>query len=369
MRAPLLAAITLHPTGGGIAVVSTLLWQVLATRWGEHARLATAFDHESRPATAREKARFTLAVGSAQLFNQTDWVLFSHLALAQAQQLIPKPVRRPYGVFLHGIEAWKDLSAAEKRAVVAADLRIANSRYTATRVMAMHPDIGHVEACPLALPTVVSTSASSGRDSVRDPHARDAAFAVGPHAVLVVGRMSQSERYKGHDQLIDAWRGVVSRVPDAQLLIVGDGDDAPRLKRKAAQMPCAERIEFRGFVSAPTLQTLYEQSALFALPSDGEGFGLVYLEAMTHRLACVGSIHDAASEIIVDGVTGRLVDQTDIARLADAIATLLLDQPRRRAMGEAGHARAMTEFTFDRFSTRLCGLINDAERARECPGD
>jgi glycosyltransferase involved in cell wall biosynthesis len=109
---------------------------------------------------------------------------------------------------------------------------------------------------------------------------------------------------------------------------------------------------------------LYARSALFALPSGAEGFGLVYLEAMTNRLACIGSHQDAASEIIVDGVTGRLVDQQNITDLADAVATLLLDEARRRAMGQAGYARATTEFTFDRFSTRLCELIDSAERSR-----
>ena len=358
----MLAAITLHPSGGGIAVVSNLVWQVFATGWNGQARLLTAFDHDSRPATLYEKARLTIGVGAAQLRRRTDWILFSHLALAQAQQFVPRPLRQPYGVFLHGIEAWTELSAGEKRAVAAADLRVANSRYTAARVMAKHPDIGHVNACPLALPPAISSASvdrpvSNSRDLTTR---RD----VGHHAVLVVGRMSQSERYKGHDQLLDAWPGVVARVPDAQLLIVGEGDDAARLREKGAQTACAERIQFCGFVTDQELRMLYTKSALFALPSSGEGFGLVYLEAMTHRLACIGSNQDAASEIIVDGVTGRLVDQRNVAGLADAIATLLLDEPRRHAMGQAGYARATTEFTFDRFSARLCELIERTDRAQ-----
>jgi len=360
VRSPLLAAITLHPTGGGIAVVSNLLWQVLAAQWGARARLATAFDHESRPATFWEKAQLTAVVGSAQLLQRTDWILFSHLALARSQQFVPKPMRRPYAVFLHGIEAWAELTPHERRAVSDADLRIANSLYTAKRVMAAHPGIGPVEACPLALPPAFSSSAriNGNLGGVDTP------VAIGPHAVLVVGRMSQSERYKGHDQLIDAWPAVITRVPDAQLLIVGDGDDAARLKAKAAHTTGADRIHFLGFVPDPTLQALYERSAMFALPSGGEGFGLVYLEAMTHRLACVGSTHDAASEIIVDGVTGRLVDQNDSAGLTEAVASLLSDESRRQGMGEAGYARATSAFTFERFSTRLQSLIQDAERAR-----
>ena len=361
MRAPLLAAITLHPTGGGIAVVSNLLWQVFQQEWGTNSRLATAFDHESRPATFREKARLAVAVNSAQLFRRTDWILFSHLALAQAQHFVPKPMRRPYGVFLHGIEAWTDLSANEKRAVAGADLRIANSQYTAKRVMNTHPDIGPVDACPLALPPPFATGAprAAGASAV------DLGFTIGAHAVLVVGRMSQSERYKGHDQLLDAWPAVVARVPDAQLLIAGDGDDAPRLRQRATQTSAADRIHFLGFVPDATLQALYDRAAIFALPSGGEGFGLVYLEAMMHRLPCVGSKNDAASEVIVDGVTGRLVEQRDIAGLADAMATLLIDEPCRRGMGEAGNRRATTEFTFDRFSARLRALMHAAEDRRQ----
>jgi len=228
--------------------------------------------------------------------------------------------------------------------------------------MAKHPDIGHIDACPLALPPVAASI--SGNDRTQSGSRIPRSRALGDHAVLVVGRMSKSERYKGHDQLIDAWPDVVSRVRDAHLLIVGDGDDAARLREKAAQTPCAERIQFCGFVTRQALRTLYAQSALFALPSGGEGFGLVYLEAMTHRLPCIGSRQDAASEIIVDGVTGRLVDQRDIAGLAETIAGLLLDEPHRRAMGDAGYVRATTEFTFDRFSARLCELIEKTENTR-----
>lgn len=355
--APLLAAITLHPTGGGIAVVSNLLWQVFRKYWGSNAHLATIFDHESRPATFREKALFTMAVGRAQLGGGTDWILFSHLRLAQAQRFVPVRRRRPYGVFLHGIEAWERLTAREKNAVAAADVRIANSRYTASRVMALHPDVGHVDVCPLALPPETN-------GGVRDA-GMDIGIELTRHAILVVGRMSQSERYKGHDQLIDAWPAVVGRLPDAQLIIVGDGDDVPRLKRKARETTGGDRIIFTGFVSASTLDTLYKRSALFALPSGGEGFGLVYLEAMAHRLPCVGSVRDAASEIIVDGHTGRLVEQDNVAGLSDTLAALLLDEPRRHGMGEAGYRRAATEFSFDRFSSRVCTLLNEAERRRQ----
>jgi phosphatidyl-myo-inositol dimannoside synthase len=141
-------------------------------------------------------------------------------------------------------------------------------------------------------------------------------------------------------------------------VFVGGGDDTKRLMDKAAASRAARQIHFTGFVAKPMLDAWYRSAALFALPSRGEGFGLVYLEAMAHRLPCIGSIHDAAGEVIVDGRTGRLVDQDDRERLAEAVSGLLLDEECRRRMGEAGHRRLATEFSFDRFNQRVNALLH-----------
>ncbi len=215
---PTLASITLHPTGGGVALVARLLQRVLEQRGGD-LHLLTMFDSVSHPATLGEKLRFAASLAGAQLLHRTNWVLFSHLGLAQVQNALPGSLGRPYAVFLHGIEAWSPLPASDLRALTQATVRISNSPYTAARVMAAHPSVGAVLPCPLALlPAAVASPAAAARPD------------IGPHAVLVVGRMSASERYKGHDQLIDIWPRVVARVPDAQLVIAGSGDDAARLK-------------------------------------------------------------------------------------------------------------------------------------------
>jgi phosphatidylinositol alpha-1,6-mannosyltransferase len=348
INAPILAAITIDPTGGGVAAVSRLLWRVFQERWGSQARLLTMFSHQSRPATLLEKTKFTMALASTAL-GESDWILFSHLGLAEAQGALPARLRRPYGVFLHGIEAWGPLDRRALNALAGAEVRIANSQFTAKRIMTMHPTIGAVDACPLALPS----------DQASEQRAKGSSEAVnvGPLAVLAVGRMARAERYKGHDQLIDAWTSVVGRVPDAQLVLVGDGDDRERLMRKASSTPAGRGILFPGFVTANMLEGLYRRAALFALPSRGEGFGLVYLEAMTHGLPCVASIHDAAVEVIADGETGRLVDQDDVEGLAGTLAGLLTDPSERRRLGDAGTRRALDAFSFERFRDRMCALL------------
>lgn len=358
MRAPLVAAITLHPTGGGISVVSRLIWQAVREHWGDQASLVEMFTHENRQATLGEKLRFSASMLWAESLRQTDWILFSHLGLAQVQHALPAGIRRPYGVFLHGIEAWQPLGPREKQALRGAALRLANSRHTAARVAAVHPDIGPIEACPLAL---LPGNTGAEREAATLP------FSLGPRAILVVGRMLRSEQYKGHDQLIDAWPTVSSSVPDAQLIMVGEGDDVPRLKERAKTQPGSDRIVFTGFVGADTLRALYERAAVFALPSRAEGFGLVYLEAMSHGLPCLGSVHDAASEVIVNGETGLLVDQDDTNGMAAALRGLLIDPVRRRAMGESGRARVAAEYSFERFSRRLRELMDAAHTSSGRP--
>jgi phosphatidylinositol alpha-1,6-mannosyltransferase len=165
--------------------------------------------------------------------------------------------------------------------------------------------------------------------------------------------MSASERYKGHDELLECWPGVLAVQPDARLVFVGDGDDLSRLKDKARALGVAHALVTPGFVDDGGLSEAYRHAAVFAMPSWNEGFGLVYLEAMSHGLPCIGSVHDAASEIIVDGLTGFLVDQRERPTLAVRIATLLGDEPRRRAMGEAGRQRALAQFSYEQFRDRV----------------
>jgi phosphatidylinositol alpha-1,6-mannosyltransferase len=172
-------------------------------------------------------------------------------------------------------------------------------------------------------------------------------------AALIVGRMWSEERGKGHDALLEAWPAVRSRVPAAELWIVGDGDDRERLAAKAREAGVGDAVRFLGRVADRDLGDLYRRAALLAMPSRQEGFGLVYAEALWHGLPCVGSSADAAAEVIDAGETGLLVPYGDAPALGDAVASLLADPERRRRMGEAGARRARERFAYARFRDEL----------------
>lgn len=299
-----------------------------------------------------EEVRFSLSLVLAQLFDRRTWWMFNHVGIARAQNLVPPLVRRPYGVLLCGVEAWNEtLGMDRKRTLRGATVRLAISGYTASRVSAVHPDIGPVTACPLALLPETPTSTSL-EHALLDR--------IGEDSVLVVGRMSSSERYKGHDELLECWSSVLAKVPNAQLVIAGQGDDLTRLREKAIALGVSESVLFLGFVTDGTLAALRERVAMFALPSRGEGFGLVYLEAMRAGLPCLGGANDAAADVIISGETGLLVDPKNGRALSEAVIALLRSPEMRSSFGAAGKRRFEREFTFERYCERLAPILSAA---------
>jgi len=355
---PWLAAITLSEAGGGVAAVARLLWKALGGRW-EQSRLVTLVEDAETPSTldsstfARVRFGSRLALGQAS--GECDWVVYSHLSLARVQRFVPAVSRRPYVVFLHGIEAWNDLAPAQLATLRAASLRLTNSAYTARRIAARHPAIGDFSVCPLALEEPGSLADEACPSIPRDPIA------------LIVARMQSTERYKGHDELIECWPLVAARVPGARLVVAGGGDDLDRLKTKARDLGLSASVQFTGFIARDALLSLYRRAAVFAMPSRGEGFGLVYLEAMAHGVPCIGSLSDAATEVISDGETGFLVEQSDRGALADRLVLLLSDSVRRSSMGAAARRAVTNRFNYDRFAADFLSLI-DGTAPLQSPG-
>jgi phosphatidylinositol alpha-1,6-mannosyltransferase len=176
-------------------------------------------------------------------------------------------------------------------------------------------------------------------------------------AVLMVARMAAAERYKGHDQLIDAWPTVVAAQPEAQLWIVGEGDDAERLRARALSLPAParERIHLLGRLDHPALLDRYARARVFAMPSTGEGFGLVFVEAMRAGLPCIASF-DSSAEIVKDQETGFVVGQEPGA-IAQACIRLLGDDALANRFSAAGRARFQERFTYPAFKQRLLGAM------------
>jgi phosphatidylinositol alpha-1,6-mannosyltransferase len=241
---------------------------------------------------------------------------------------------------LMGIEAWTPLDVLQKAAIRRAWKVVAISAHTAERFRTANPWIAET---PI---TICHPGVPPGPPVTAGP-------IEGPYA-LIVGRMNARERYKGHDTLIELWPAVRRTVPDAQLIVVGEGDDAPRLRRKAAET--CDAITFLGRVDERTLVALYGNATFFVMPSVDEGFGLVYLEAMRASTPCIAA-RGAAEEIISDGHDGLVVTTGDNDELLAAMAHLFLDKSACMRMGAAAARRVSTQFDMVAVARRVCAAL------------
>ena len=175
----------------------------------------------------------------------------------------------------------------------------------------------------------------------------------GAPTVLTVARLAAAEGYKGVDTVIRALPEVRRHVPDAVYEVVGDGDDRPRLEELARQEGVADAVRFHGRLDADALAAAYSRCSLFAMPSEKEGFGIVFLEAAFFVKPSIGGRHGGTPEVIEDGETGFLVESGDTASLTDRIVRLLSDGAGRARMGATARDRLRKQFTFGALRSSL----------------
>jgi phosphatidyl-myo-inositol dimannoside synthase len=258
-------------------------------------------------------------------------------------------------VIAHGIEVWKPLSIYRRRALLRADLVLAPSRHTSQKLI----DVQGVAADKVRrLAWPVSPSFLRLAD---DPAGLDVppAFPQKGPVILTVGRWASSERYKGADELIRAIPQLWADVSDIQLVLVGGGDDLPRLRKIASDLGVSDRVHFLQNLSRDEVAACYAHADIFALPSTGEGFGLVFLEAMAFSRAVVGAASGGATDLIEDGVNGLLVPPNDGRSLTGALSRLLCDETLRSRMGRRGAEIVREKYRFKVLEVELEKICGD----------
>lgn len=268
-----------------------------------------------------------------------DVVLSGHVAVSPAARAIKRLRRTPYVQYCHGKEL-VDRPALTRGSLRNADAVVAVSTHTC----GLATELGAAgERLHLVPP---------GVDSPR-PN-RESRFAR--PTVVSVSRLG--DRYKGHDMLVRAFPLVRARVPDVQLLVVGEGPLRPYYEALARSVGAGDAVSFLGPVEDDERDRLLEKAHVFALPARlrpgdaGEGFGIVFLEAGSHEVPVVAGARGGPLDVVVDGETGLLVDPEDHVAVAEALAHLLVHPEEARKMGHAG-ARRASSFTWEVTAARV----------------
>lgn len=254
----------------------------------------------------------------------------------------------------HGIDVWEPLGYLRRHALRHASLVLAPSKDTADHVAsAQGVARERIRVLPWALDPQFEARLAAGSENTPPRE-----FPAG-RVILTVGRWLATERYKGMDTLITALPRLLTERPEVQLVLAGAGDDRAWLEDLAEQYGVNRHVHFLAGLSYSELAACYAACEIFALPSNGEGFGLVYLEAMACGKPVIGGAHGGAPEIIEDGVSGYLVPHGDPLQLATSIEALLADPAHAKEMGLRGRQRAENEFRFNVFAKSFKKILRE----------
>ncbi|MEI9805542.1 MAG: glycosyltransferase family 4 protein [Pseudolabrys sp.] len=295
-------------------------------------------------APSRRRVLWSARAVALALRQRFDVVFCGHLNAAPLAYGIAKFSSSRLWLQVHGYEGWTEPNMAVRCATERANLITAVSRYTRQRLL------GWANIEPSGIRVLPNTVTKDHTPRVRRPDLIKRYGLEGRKVILTVSRIASAERYKGHDRIITALPDVAARCPEAVYLIVGSGDDVPRLESEALSKGVAERVIFAGHVPAGELPHYFALADVFAMPSTGEGFGIVFLQAARCGVPVIGGNQDGSVDALADGQIGRLIDPSDARQLADALASAL-DHSQRTPVP------SVERFCFENFARHVDDLV------------
>lgn len=314
--------------GGGIAAFSREL--ALALRGQQHRLILCGRDDVrgawlglpligsgALPKPLR-KVAFALQLLALVARRRPCLIISTHVNFSPVARLAKRFFGVPYVIVGHGIDMHPGLSAIQKRALREADSVWAVSRWTRDRSV-------QAGARPQRVQLISNTVDDERFDVGRtDPSLRQRyGVAPGEKVLLTVARLDPAEQYKGCDAILRALPDLQDGVGPVRYLVAGAGEDRARMEGLANELGVRESVTFCGFIADADLPDLYRLADVFVMPSRGEGFGIVFLEAMACGTPVLGGNQDGTRDALADGALGVLADPDDPGAIATALRQLL----------------------------------------------
>jgi len=271
---------------------------------------------------APHSGRLTYSLQAYRLARQkphADVVFCGHIFMAPLAALLARRLRARLWLQTHGVDAWGPRTSVVGMATRAADLVTCVSRFTRDRLL------GWLDLEPWRV-RVLPNTVGEGFTPGPAPTALRERYGLGGRRVLLtISRLWAAERYKGHDRVIAALPALVKAGADVAYLVVGSGDDGPRLEQIAAEKGVRDRLILAGAVPAGELADHYRLADVFVMPSVKEGFGIVFLEAAACGIPVVGGNRDGSWDALREGRLGRAIDPEDDGQLTEAVLGALAE--------------------------------------------
>jgi phosphatidyl-myo-inositol dimannoside synthase len=269
----------------------------------------------------RQKLKFTLSA----LFNErgADMVLLSHINLLPIGYLLKKLSPKSTLVLIaHGIEVWDRLPQLKLHMLNAVDLFLPVSNYTATQLQETNRiDAEKIRVVNNCLDPFLKNDPQTGmQDNLRNRYH----FSNDDLVLLTVTRLKHSEQYKGYDKVIASLADMKKNSCNVKYLIVGkyDNEEKKRLDAMIMQHQLQEDVVFAGFVPDQELSAHFNLADVYIMPSTGEGFGIVFIEALSFGLPVIAGNQDGSVDALGNGQFGLLVNPNNPSELTEAISKM-----------------------------------------------
>ena len=266
-------------------------------------------------------SRWRTLMFASQLFIYGFWqrpklIISTHVNFTLAAYWLKRIAGIPYWTVAHGVDAWEIDNPGLQTALKSADRILAVSNYTRERL------IEEQSLKPTSISLLPNTfDAERFQIAAKPPHLLER-YQLTPEqpVILTVARLDRTERCKGYDRILPALPLIRQKIPRVRYLIVGKGNDRPRIENLITSLDLQDCVTLAGFIPDEELNDHYNLSDVFAMPSKEEGFGIVYLEALACGKPVLAGNCDGAIDALCDGELGVLIDPDN----TDAIASNLM---------------------------------------------
>jgi glycosyltransferase involved in cell wall biosynthesis len=290
------------------------------------------------------------------LRKRPDLIITTHVNFAPVAHSMKTLFGIPFLAVGHGIEVWDLPRGQIWRALRAANALAAVSQFTRTR-MACALDVS-VEKISL-LPNTFDPE--QFYPDTRKPHFLLRRYGLRPEqpVILTISRLASAERYKGYDQVLRALPLVREQFPNVRYILGGRGPDRPRIEALIRELELIDNVTLAGYLVEHELRAHYNLCDVFAMPSKGEGFGIVFLEALGCGKPVLAGNKDGSIDALQGGKTGVLVNPDDVAEIGKALIQILGGQyPDQQLFnGEILRRRTIGSYGYDRFVETLGQIV------------
>jgi glycosyltransferase involved in cell wall biosynthesis len=301
------------------------------------------------------RLRLAVALGWCLWRRCPSHVYCGHIKLAPLTQLLCQWRGIPYTVLTYGKEVWYRLPNREHSALAAATEIWTISRYSRDRLCAANDlDTQKVRMLPCVVDGDVFTPGSKSPELI-------ARYSLaGANVLMTVARLWSGDIYKGVDVTIRAIPAIAKVFPNVKYLVIGRGDDQPRLAQLAKDLEVSDRVIFAGFVPTADLVEHYRLADAYIMPSQ-EGFGIVYLEAMACGKPVLGGDADGSADPLQDGHLGWQVPHRHPEAVAAACIEILKGN-EQRCNGQWLREQSLARFGKEALTRQLKQLLNRGNR-------